>query len=70
MKREERKHSDAFNVVKEGAPSLILNERRISFGMTILPKSSILLTMPVAFILYLSNSFSFVTVIFCTANRN
>ena len=41
------------NVMSEGAPSLILRVLLISLGITILPKSSTLLTMPVAFI-YLS----------------
>ena len=39
------------NIICDGSPSRIRNVRRISFGMTTLPKSSILLTMPVAFII-------------------
>ena len=42
--------SKSVNVVCEGSPSLILIVRRISFGITTRPKSSILLTIPVAFI--------------------
>ena len=41
------------NVISEGSPILIRSVRRISFGMTTRPRSSILLTMPVAFILCL-----------------
>jgi hypothetical protein len=41
------------NVVCKESPSQMRSVRRISFGITILPKSSTLLTMPVAFI-YLS----------------
>ena len=40
----------AANVVNSGSPSRILRVLRISFGMTILPKSSTRRTMPVAFI--------------------
>ena len=43
-----------INVVCEGSPSRILRVLLISLGITILPKSSTLLTMPVAFIVYLS----------------
>ena len=46
--------SIGVNVVSKGSPSRIFNVRLISFGITILPKSSTLLTMPVAFIIYLS----------------
>ena len=45
--------SIGVNVVSKGSPSRMRSVRLISFGMTILPKSSTLLTMPVAF-LYLS----------------
>ena len=45
--------SIGVNVVSKGSPSLIFRVLLISFGITILPKSSTLLTMPVAFI-YLS----------------
>ena len=38
--------------ISSGSPSLILNVFLISFGITILPKSSILLTTPVAFIIF------------------
>ena len=41
------------NVVSEGSPSRILKVLLISLGITIRPRSSTLLTMPVAFI-YLS----------------
>ncbi len=40
----------ASNVVCDGSPSRMRRVRRISLGMTTLPRSSILLTMPVAFI--------------------
>ena len=45
--------SIGVNVVSEGSPSRIFRVLLISLGITILPKSSTLLTMPVAFI-YLS----------------
>ena len=38
------------NIINDGSPSLIRIVRRISLGITILPKSSILRTIPVAFI--------------------
>ena len=41
------------NVICNGSPSLIRIVRLISFGITTLPRSSILLTIPVAFILIL-----------------
>ena len=41
------------NVFSEGSPSRILIVRLISFGITTRPRSSILLTIPVAFILCL-----------------
>ena len=37
--------------ISSGVPSLSLSVRRISLGITTLPRSSILLTIPVAFIL-------------------
>ena len=37
--------------ISSGSPSFILKERLISFGITILPRSSIRLTIPVAFII-------------------
>ena len=40
--------SIGVNVVSEGSPSRMRRVRRISFGITILPKSSDLLTIPVA----------------------
>ena len=43
--------SDHPNVVSEGSPSRMRRVLRISLGMTTRPKSSILLTIPVAFIL-------------------
>ena len=45
--------SIGVNVVSRGSPSRIFKVLLISLGITILPKSSTLLTMPVAFI-YLS----------------
>jgi hypothetical protein len=41
------------SVIYNGSPSLMRKVRRISFGMTTLPSSSILLTIPVAFINFL-----------------
>jgi len=40
--------SHAFPVICDGSPSRILSVLRISFGITTLPSSSILRTMPVA----------------------
>ena len=45
--------SIGVNVVSRGSPSRMRSVRRISLGITIRPKSSTLLTIPVAFI-YLS----------------
>ena len=42
--------SIGVNVVSRGSPSRMRIVRRISLGITTLPKSSILLTIPVAFI--------------------
>ena len=44
--------SHRANVVSDGSPSRIRIVRRISLGMTTLPRSSILLTIPVAFIYF------------------
>ena len=49
----EQNAKSCVNVISEGSPILIRSVRRISFGMTIRPRSSILLTIPVAFILCL-----------------
>ena len=46
--------SHCVNDVSDGSPSRILRVLLISFGMTILPKSSTRRTMPVAFIVFLS----------------
>ena len=40
--------SNDVNVISEGSPSRILKVRRISFGITIRPRSSTRRTMPVA----------------------
>ena len=45
-----RNFSNVVNVISGGSPSRIRIVRRISFGITTLPRSSILLTIPVAFI--------------------
>ena len=50
----QQKRSKGVNVVSKGSPSLILIVLLISFGITTLPKSSILLTIPVAFIYKIS----------------
>ena len=47
---EKQNTSHRVNDVCNGSPSRILRVLRISFGMTILPKSSTRRTMPVAFI--------------------
>ena len=44
--------SSDVNVVHEGSPSRMRRVRLISFGITIRPRSSTLLTMPVAFIYF------------------
>ena len=44
----------AVNDVNSGSPSRMRRVRRISFGMTILPRSSTRRTIPVAFIVFLS----------------
>ena len=49
----QQKRSIGVNVVSKGSPSRILRVLLISLGITILPKSSTLRTIPVAFI-YLS----------------
>ena len=41
--------SNGCNVICDGSPSRMRSVRRISFGITTRPSSSILLTMPVAF---------------------
>ena len=52
------------NVISNGSPSRILIVLRISFGITTRPKSSILLTIPVAFIYKLLLLFKF-TILLC-----
>lgn len=47
---EKQYFSHCVNDVSNGSPSRIRRVLRISFGMTILPRSSTRLTMPVAFI--------------------
>ena len=49
----EQNTKSCVNVISEGSPSRIRMVLRISFGITTRPKSSILLTIPVAFILCL-----------------
>ena len=49
-----RNKSNDVNVVSEGSPSRLGRVLLISLGITIRPRSSTLLTMPVAFIVYLS----------------
>ena len=60
-----RNFSDTVNDVCKGSPSRIRMVRRISLGITTLPRSSILLTIPVAFILYLSPCFVGKIFVFC-----
>ena len=54
-----QQESNRVHVVNNGSPSRIRMVRRISLGITTLPRSSILLTIPVAFILYLSPCFQY-----------
>ena len=56
------------NEFSKGSPSRILIVRRISFGMTTLPRSSILRTIPVAFIYINPPNFHF-SRIFCDGNN-
>lgn len=48
-----------FNVICDGSPSRIRRVRRISFGITTRPRSSILRTIPVAFMVLFSSVFRF-----------
>ena len=50
MAKQNLSHGD--NVVSDGSPSRIRMVRRISLGITTLPRSSILLTIPVAFMYF------------------
>ena len=50
-----KNRSKSVNVFREGPPSLMRRVLLISLGMTILPKSSTLRTIPVAFIYLLSS---------------
>ena len=73
LQNGEREFSKAVKISK-GSPSFILNVFLISLGITTLPKSSILLTTPVAFIfppfnlikfiylIYLSNFFLYILI--------
>ena len=61
--------SIGVNVVYEGSPSRILKVLLISFGMTILPKSSTLRTIPVAFIYLLSSLFTNYDASICKPER-
>ena len=51
---EKQKVCHGVHVICDGSPSRIRRVRRISFGMTILPRSSIRRTIPVAFISFSS----------------
>ena len=53
-----------MDVVCSGSPSLILSVRLISLGMTTLPSSSILRTIPVALIIITSNSLELPSLVF------
>ena len=61
---EKQYFSHRVNDVCNGSPSRIRRVRRISFGMTILPKSSTRRTMPVAFIFLSSPCGGFPVVVF------
>lgn len=64
IKKDNLGRTLSANVIYDGSPSRILIVRRISFGITILPKSSILRTIPVAFI-YLPPRLFSVMQIYC-----
>ena len=49
-----QKRSHGYNVFNKGSPSRMRMVRRISLGMTTRPRSSMRLTMPVAFIYFSS----------------
>ena len=57
------------NVFSSGSPSLMRKVLRISFGITIRPRSSTLRTIPVAFIYLLSSFMSNYDAIICKARR-
>ena len=62
--------SNGVNVVSRGSPSRIRIVLLISLGITTLPKSSILRTIPVAFIIYTkSPCFTDLTVSICKTRR-
>ena len=61
---EKQYFSRRVNDICNGSPSRIRRVRRISFGMTILPKSSTRRTMPVAFIFLSSPCGGFPVVVF------
>ena len=54
--------SHGANVISNGSPSRIRSVRRISLGITTRPRSSILLTIPVAFMVASSNTVSICSV--------
>lgn len=62
--------SIGVNVINSGSPSRIRIVRRISFEMTTRPKSSILRTIPVAFISWNSFVSKLFYAIFCTKKEN
>lgn len=66
--RAYKNRATGVNVVSVGSPSRILMVRRISFGMTTLPRSSMRRTIPVAFIYINPPNFHF-TRIFCGDNN-
>ena len=51
--------------ISSGSPSLMRNERRISLGITMRPKSSMRRTIPVAFIEHISLNVN-ISLLFCT----
>ena len=61
------KKSAFVNVICNGSPSRMRMTRRISFGMTTLPRSSILLTIPVAFVFKIPFTLQICTVSICKA---
>ena len=60
--------SSSVNELSSGSPSLILIVLLICFGITIWPKSSILRTIPVAFIIY-KNSFVDLITLLLSVNK-
>lgn len=61
--------SNRVNAISNGSPSRIRMVRRISLGMTTRPRSSILRTIPVAFIIYISFGSIYISIV-CKRSKN